>query len=220
MGTNTKQTGKQKFDDVNKEKAKSDIEIDTEHKKDKKNETEIFEKTNIEEKKNVSRKNNGDKNEGEKKENQAINTTQTEEEKLDANRLYQIDQIIDKRKINGIWKYLIKWEGYGPESNTWEPRENICKQFLCQFENERKLKQHQQQKQEQSDDSDSDYCIHIVARKRKTKIIDTESESDSDLHNISDDNKIIYKSENDSDFNNASESSNDEIQLDNTTEIK
>jgi hypothetical protein len=38
---------------------------------------------------------------------------------------FEVEQILDKKKINGQWKYLVKWEGYPPEDNTWEPRKNL-----------------------------------------------------------------------------------------------
>ena len=38
---------------------------------------------------------------------------------------YEVEAIIDHKREKGTWWYLIKWKGYGPESNTWEPRQNI-----------------------------------------------------------------------------------------------
>ncbi|QRW24393.1 Transposon Tf2-7 polyprotein [Rhizoctonia solani] len=36
---------------------------------------------------------------------------------------YKVEQIIDSKKQQGRWFYLIKWKGYGPEDNSWEPKE-------------------------------------------------------------------------------------------------
>ncbi|KAF8750266.1 hypothetical protein RHS01_09482 [Rhizoctonia solani] len=36
---------------------------------------------------------------------------------------YEVEQIIDSKRQWGKWFYLIKWKGYGPEDNSWEPEE-------------------------------------------------------------------------------------------------
>jgi hypothetical protein len=38
---------------------------------------------------------------------------------------YEVEEIVDrKHHLNG-WCYRVKWKGYGPESNTWEPKANL-----------------------------------------------------------------------------------------------
>ena len=39
--------------------------------------------------------------------------------------LYSVERILDKKKIKGIWKYKVKWEGYTEDECTWEPIENL-----------------------------------------------------------------------------------------------
>ncbi|QRW15573.1 Retrotransposable element Tf2 protein [Rhizoctonia solani] len=36
---------------------------------------------------------------------------------------YEVEQIIDSKRQRGKWFYLIKWKGYGPKDNSWEPEE-------------------------------------------------------------------------------------------------
>ncbi|QRW25753.1 Retrotransposable element Tf2 protein [Rhizoctonia solani] len=36
---------------------------------------------------------------------------------------YKVEQIIDSKRQHRKWFYLIKWKGYGPEDNSWEPEE-------------------------------------------------------------------------------------------------
>ncbi|QRW17963.1 Retrotransposable element Tf2 protein [Rhizoctonia solani] len=36
---------------------------------------------------------------------------------------YEVEQIIDSKRQRGKWFYLIKWKGYRPEDNSWEPEE-------------------------------------------------------------------------------------------------
>ncbi|KAJ3153020.1 hypothetical protein HK101_001764 [Irineochytrium annulatum] len=38
---------------------------------------------------------------------------------------YVVEKIV-KHSGGKFGKYLVKWEGYGPEFNTWEPYENVC----------------------------------------------------------------------------------------------
>ena len=51
--------------------------------------------------------------------------------------VYSMEKILDKRitKKGKKVEYLIKWDGYGPEDNTWEPECNIyCPVMLRTFE--------------------------------------------------------------------------------------
>jgi hypothetical protein len=38
---------------------------------------------------------------------------------------YEVHDILDQRKKNGKMEYLVRWKDYGPEDDTWEPRENL-----------------------------------------------------------------------------------------------
>ncbi|KEP45127.1 putative Transposon Tf2-1 polyprotein, partial [Rhizoctonia solani 123E] len=38
---------------------------------------------------------------------------------------YKVKAIVDHKQENGQWWYYIKWKGCGPESNNWEPRQNL-----------------------------------------------------------------------------------------------
>jgi pSer/pThr/pTyr-binding forkhead associated (FHA) protein len=39
--------------------------------------------------------------------------------------VYIIDQILKKETKKGVVRFLVSWEGYGPEGNTWEPEEQL-----------------------------------------------------------------------------------------------
>jgi hypothetical protein len=38
---------------------------------------------------------------------------------------YEVEEIVDSERRPDEWYYRIKWKGYGPESNTWEPKSNL-----------------------------------------------------------------------------------------------
>ena len=39
--------------------------------------------------------------------------------------IFQVEAILDKKKMNGIWRYKIKWQGYSVDECTWEPAKNL-----------------------------------------------------------------------------------------------
>ncbi|KAF8692091.1 hypothetical protein RHS03_08657, partial [Rhizoctonia solani] len=44
-------------------------------------------------------------------------------ETIEGEEEYEVKQIIHSKRQQGKWFYLIKWKGYGPEDNSWEPEE-------------------------------------------------------------------------------------------------
>ncbi|QRW16907.1 Retrotransposable element Tf2 protein [Rhizoctonia solani] len=44
-------------------------------------------------------------------------------ETIEGEEEYKVKRIIDSKRQQGKWFYLIKWKGYGPEDNSWEPKE-------------------------------------------------------------------------------------------------
>ena len=38
---------------------------------------------------------------------------------------YHVEKILDKKRIKGKIKYLIKWKGYSMKECTWEPLINL-----------------------------------------------------------------------------------------------
>lgn len=41
---------------------------------------------------------------------------------------YDIDKILDHQKKGSAYSFLVRWKGYGPDADTWEPKSNLqCK---------------------------------------------------------------------------------------------
>lgn len=45
--------------------------------------------------------------------------------KIDEN-LYEVEEILDRRKVGHRIEYLVKWLDFGSEHNSWEKAKNMC----------------------------------------------------------------------------------------------
>lgn len=53
--------------------------------------------------------------------------------------IYNVEKIVDSRIISGKKQYLIKWEGFDDNENTWEKASDIlCKDLIDDFERKKK----------------------------------------------------------------------------------
>ncbi|KAF8721483.1 hypothetical protein RHS02_08898, partial [Rhizoctonia solani] len=48
---------------------------------------------------------------------------------------YKVDKFVDWAAEDGIWKYMVRWKGYAPHEDTWEPAKDLqhCKNELRNF---------------------------------------------------------------------------------------
>ncbi|CAG9770701.1 unnamed protein product [Ceutorhynchus assimilis] len=54
---------------------------------------------------------------------------------------YEVEKIIDKKITKGVTSYLIRWKGYGPDSDTWEPENTLdCAELIEDFKKKQKSK--------------------------------------------------------------------------------
>ena len=49
---------------------------------------------------------------------------------------WKVEKILNKRKVQGIDKYLVRWKGFIVENNTWEKEEDLknAKELVNEFE--------------------------------------------------------------------------------------
>ncbi|KAL4232986.1 M-phase phosphoprotein 8 [Mactra antiquata] len=96
------------------------------------------------------------------------------EEMEEEGQIFEVEKIIGKSKIKGLVVYKVRWKGYGPADDTWEPVENFesCQDLIEEFNEKQKeiaLKRAEERKQrlltmegriptsETSSDTDSPY---------------------------------------------------------------
>ena len=56
--------------------------------------------------------------------------------KVEKSEEWEVEKILNKRKIRGVDKYLVQWKGFMMEHNTWEKREALenAREALEEFE--------------------------------------------------------------------------------------
>jgi len=49
---------------------------------------------------------------------------------------WEVEKILNKKKIKGVEKYLIRWKGFTAEGDTWERKENLknTEELIKEFE--------------------------------------------------------------------------------------
>ena len=67
---------------------------------------------------------------------------------------WEVEKILNKKKIRGVEKYLVRWKGFTAEGDTWERRENLknVEEVLADFEGKTEIRK--QEKIEEAEDRD------------------------------------------------------------------
>lgn len=61
-------------------------------------------------------------------------------EKEMASNVFNVEKILAHKIVNGQRLFLVRWELFGPEHDTWEPENNFfCKQILNEYKKQNKI---------------------------------------------------------------------------------
>ena len=61
-----------------------------------------------------------------------------DEDADDEEETFKVEKLLKTKTVKGQVYYLVKWEGWATEFNSWEPKENVGLPLIQKFESERK----------------------------------------------------------------------------------
>ncbi|KAJ0178272.1 hypothetical protein K1T71_006095 [Dendrolimus kikuchii] len=65
---------------------------------------------------------------------------------------YEVEKIVDSKKIKGKLHYLIRWKGYTSESDTWEPENTLsCPELINKYNDEKENSKNKEAKPAKKD---------------------------------------------------------------------
>jgi len=69
---------------------------------------------------------------------------------------WEVEKILNKRKIRGVEKYLVQWKGFTAEGNTWERKEDLknAGEALKEFEGRMNAEVRRQEKIDMAEERD------------------------------------------------------------------
>ena len=115
--------------------------------------------------------------------------------------MYNVEKILDRRKVNDRFEYKIKWEGYPMNQSTWEPLENLrtAMELVEEYDNEHPIpkkligKKRKSVKKEVIKDTTEKKENQIQEIQEKKEDIETPKEEEEQNKNINlDENRPIY----------------------------
>ena len=67
-----------------------------------------------------------------------------------------MEKILNKKKIRGVEKYLVRWKGFTAERDTWERIENLknAEEAIKEFERKMSMKVRRQEKIDMAEERD------------------------------------------------------------------
>ena len=111
---------------------------------------------------------------------------------------YNIEKILDRRKVDDNYEYRIKWEGYPLEKSTWEPIKNLEKAITLIAEYDKTHPIEINKKKEETDNNNNNKISDEVNNENKNneEILKENKEIEPNEENYEENSKIlIYENE-------------------------
>lgn len=144
--------------------------------------------------------------------------------KISMEELYDVERILERRKVNGKLYYKIKWTGYPLSESTWEPIENLdtVKELVEIFnlshpltagrskeKNENKKRTRKKTKKNKKENGENDEVEHVIDIDKR-RIISLDENIEEKIQ------KEEKNEENNNDDNNKEESNKKIFEIDET----
>ena len=84
---------------------------------------------------------------------------------------YNIEKILDRRKVHGKYEYKIKWEGYSMNECTWEPMKNLesAKELVEEYNRSHPISNGQKASKKEQKKKDSTSFINKKQKRKEEK---------------------------------------------------
>lgn len=116
-----------------------------------------------------------------KKEKKEKREKKPKKEKADKD--YEVHLIVDEKKEKGETKFLVRWKGWSPDSDTWEPEESLnCPELIKKYRDNQKQKRPSTKRAASSskvkytEPDEDDIVEQVVSPKKKAKVVAAEDE--------------------------------------------
>ena len=72
---------------------------------------------------------------------------------IEEEKEWEVEKILNKRKVQGRDKYLVRWKGCTAEEDTWESKENLknAMELIKEFEREYRREEEEEVRQQEAD---------------------------------------------------------------------
>jgi len=79
---------------------------------------------------------------------------------------WEVEKIINKRKVRGKEKYLVRWKGCTAEKDTWESRENLknAMELVEEFEKEYQREEEEEVRQQEAEENGRVFSRELLGR--------------------------------------------------------
>ena len=115
--------------------------------------------------------------------------------------LYNVEKILDRRRVNGGFEYKIKWEGYPMNESTWEPMANLetVKELVEEYNRTHPITEKKRSSKASSHKKNSDSFINKKRKEEndeKTQQINQNEKNLEDAIKINDDDSKVNANKN------------------------